>query len=51
MTKKHFIEFANRVKDIQDPNERKIILEFLLNILPMFNKKFDSNRFKDWINS
>lgn len=51
MTIKHFIEFADKLKCIQDPYKKQVILDFLLDILPMFNSRFNSSKFKDWVNN
>lgn len=51
MTVKHFIVFANKVKEIQDPYNKQVVLEFLLDVLLMFNSKFNSNKFKEWIDN
>ena len=51
MTRKQFIEFANRLKYVQDDYKREVILDFLLDILPMFNSRFNKTKFKDWVNN
>jgi hypothetical protein len=50
MTTKQFISFANAVRAITDDYNRSIILNFLLDILPTFNPKFDSTKFVNYIN-
>jgi hypothetical protein len=50
MTKKQFIAFADAVKAITDDYNRHIITKFLLDILPTFNSKFDSDKFVNYIN-
>lgn len=50
MTAKEFIAFADKVKAITDDYNRSIILDFLLDILPALNSKFDSDKFVNYIN-
>lgn len=50
MTSKQFIAFANKVRAITDDYHRTIVLNFLLDILPTLNNKFDSDKFVQYIN-
>jgi hypothetical protein len=50
MTSKQFITFANAVRVIRDDYHRTIIVNFLLDILPTFNSKFDKTTFVNYIN-
>jgi hypothetical protein len=50
MTKKHLIAFANSVRNINDSYHKTIIINFLLDILPTFNNKFDKTTFVNYIN-
>jgi hypothetical protein len=50
MIQKHFIAFADKVKAITNDYHKSIIIEFLLDILPTFNSKFDSDKFVNYIN-
>lgn len=50
MTKKHFIKLANAVRLIQNKDDRELILNFLLDVLPSFNSLFSRQRFIDWVN-
>ncbi len=51
MTQKHFIILANAVRDIPNKENKQLILNFLLKVLPSFNSKFNSQRFVDFVNS
>jgi hypothetical protein len=50
MTSKEFIAFADKVRAISDDYNRSIILNFLLDILPTINSKFDKDKFVNYIN-
>lgn len=50
MTSKQFISFADAVKAITDDYSKYIITNFLLDILPAFNTKFDKAKFVNYIN-
>lgn len=50
MTKKHFIALANAVRSVQNEDNKELILNFLLGVLPSFNPLFNKQKFIDWVN-
>jgi len=50
MTTKHFIVFANAVRSIENKDNKELIINFLLGVLPQFNPLFNRQRFIDWCN-
>lgn len=50
MTKKHFIAIANAVRSLNSDYDKTIVTNFLVQVLPQFNQKFDEKTFVNYIN-
>ena len=50
MTKKHFIAIVNAVRSLNNDYDKSIVTNFLVQVLPPFNSKFDEKIFVNYIN-
>lgn len=50
MTKKHFIAIANAVRSLNNDYDKTIVTNFLVQVLPQFNQKFNTATFVNYIN-
>ena len=50
MTKKHFIAIANAVRSLNNDYDKTIVTNFLVQVLPQFNERFNKTTFVNHIN-
>lgn len=50
MTKKHFIAIAKAVRSLNNDYDKTIVTNFLVQVLPQFNDRFDRTVFVNYIN-